>query len=315
MKMSILRTCAAAAALSAAATASAAMWRGFTDDKWYSGPKVSEESLAGKVVMVECWGVNCPPCRASLPRMENIWRSFKHKPFVLIGSHRQGHQPEKVAELVKKNKLTYPIYDGAGLAHDEPRSRGIPFIYVVNHRGKVVYSGHGDREATEAVVNALMEIGRPPALVPPDAIPSGSSPYKNIDKQLVFGKPAASVLRKLESDAKRGDSKMATPLQKQQAKDAATILRGVEDAKKEYAEDIERNMESNAAEALKMIDVFAKTFPGDPVAVQFGQRVPELRLKAREQAAAAKARAAEEAKAAAEAKRKAQHDARQLRRK
>ena len=102
-----------------ALTLRAAAWRGLTEAGYYSGPKLTEDDLDGKVVLVDCWGVNCPPCRALLPRMEQIWQGFKSKPFVLLGSHCQGRAPEKVAELVKANKLTCPIYDFAGLAQGE----------------------------------------------------------------------------------------------------------------------------------------------------------------------------------------------------
>ena len=99
-----------------ALAAQAVGWKGLGEGNYYAGPKVTEADLAGKVVLVDCWGVGCPPCRALLPRMEEIWKSFRSKPFVLLGSHRQGRQPEKVAALVKANKLTYPQYDGAGIA-------------------------------------------------------------------------------------------------------------------------------------------------------------------------------------------------------
>ena len=135
------------------------MWRGLTDGNHYSGPKLTEEDLAGKVVMIDEWGVNCGPCKQLLPQMQKYWTAFKSKEFVLIGSHRQGRAPEAVAALVKANGLTYPIYDNVGLAGGEPSNGGgIPFIYVVNHRGRVVYAGRSDREAIEAAQNAFMSI-------------------------------------------------------------------------------------------------------------------------------------------------------------
>ena len=45
----------------------------------------SEGYLCGKVVLVDRWGFRCPPCRALLPRVEEIWQSFKTKPFVVLG--------------------------------------------------------------------------------------------------------------------------------------------------------------------------------------------------------------------------------------
>ena len=135
------RTTLAALAALSALSLNAGIWQGITDDHHYSGPKISEADLAGKVVMVDQWGINCPPCRALLPAMQKLWNANKSKPFMLIGAHCQGRNPKEVQALVDANKLTYPIYDWAGLANAPSSGGGLPFMYVVDHRGKVVYSG------------------------------------------------------------------------------------------------------------------------------------------------------------------------------
>lgn len=270
-----------------ALAAQAVGWKGLGEGNYYAGPKVTEADLAGKVVLVDCWGVGCPPCRALLPRMEEIWKSFRSKPFVLLGSHRQGRQPEKVAALVKANKLTYPQYDGAGIAEGEPSFRGIPFLYVVNHRGKVVYSGHSDREATEAVVNALGEIGAPPTLIP-GVILSRKSPYKSLEKRLILGKPAASVVKKLQGDIKKASAKSATAVQKAAAEEAEAMLKAIEEAKTDYKTDIARLKTTNPPEALKMIKAYMASFPAE--GAEYKDEIADLTVKAKEFAAEQKAK-------------------------
>lgn len=272
-----------------ALAAQAVGWKGLGEGNYYAGPKVTEADLAGKVVLVDCWGVNCPPCRALLPRMEELWKSFRSKPFVLLGSHRQGHQPEKVAELVKANKLTYPQYNGAGIAEGEPSFRGIPFLYVVNHRGKVVYSGHSDREATEAVVNALGEIGAPPTLIP-GVILSKKSPYKSLEKSLILGKPAANVVKKLQGDIKKASAKSATAVQKAAAEEAEAMLKAIEEAKTDYKTDIARLKTTNPPEALKMIKAYMASFPAE--GAEYKDEIADLTVKAKEYAAEQKAKGA-----------------------
>ena len=49
------------------AVALGAEWRNLTEDNYYSGPKITADDLVGKVVLVDEWGINCPPCRALLP--------------------------------------------------------------------------------------------------------------------------------------------------------------------------------------------------------------------------------------------------------
>ena len=270
-------------------SAQAVGWKGLGEGNYYAGPKLTEADLAGKVVLVDCWGVNCPPCRALLPRMEEIWKSFKSKPFILLGSHRQGHQPEKVAELVKANKLTYPQYNGAGLAEGEPSFRGIPFLYVVNPRGKVIYSGHDERAATQAVVEAITEIGAPPTLIP-GVILGKKSPYKSMEKSLILGKPAANVVKKLEADIKKASAKSATAVQKAAAEEAEAMLKAIEEAKTDYKTDIARLKTSNPPEALKMIKAYMASFPAE--GAEYKDEIADLTVKAKEYAAEQKAKGA-----------------------
>lgn len=146
----------------AATTALAVDWRNLDEEHHLGGRKTSKGYLRGKVVLVDRWGVNCPPCRQMLPRVEEIWQSFKTKPFVVLGGHCAGWgDAAGVKALVKEHGLTYPIYEDAGLAALEPRFNAIPFLYVVDETGKVVYKGHDERAATQAIVTALTDMEAP----------------------------------------------------------------------------------------------------------------------------------------------------------
>ena len=149
-------------AVMAAVTSSAAEWKNVDEDHYLGGRKCSAGYLRGKVVLVDRWGLKCPPCRALLPRVEEIWKSFKTKPFVVLGGHCAGWgDAEGVQRLIKENGLTYSVYEDAGLAVDEPAFDAIPFLYVVDETGKVVYQGRDERAATQAVVQALTDMEAP----------------------------------------------------------------------------------------------------------------------------------------------------------
>lgn len=267
------------------------LWRGLDEANHYSGPLVTEADLLGKVVLVDEWGVRCPPCRALLPGMESLWSAYKSKPFVLLGSHRQGHQPDQVKELVKANKLTYPIYERAGLVGEPSGDGMLPFMYVVNHRGKVVYAGRSHQEATQAVVEALMKIGAPPNLVDGVAFKK----YKAIEKQLVLGKPLKGPMAKLAGDVKKAQAKTASAALKEQAEEAEEILEAIQKGRDDIKEEIETLKQTNPPEAVKLIRLFMASFPAE--GADYKEQLPELIAKAKEFAAAEKARA-KDAKAA-----------------
>ena len=160
---SMSRNLVLAAALASAAAAHAAVgWRNVDAEHYLAGRKASEGYLQGKVVLVDRWGAKCPPCRAMLPQVEQIWQSFKTKPFVVLGGHCAGWgSAEEVRRIVEEKGITYPVYEGAALADGEPPFDGIPFLYVVDETGRVVYKGRSERIATQSVVMALTDMEAP----------------------------------------------------------------------------------------------------------------------------------------------------------
>ena len=142
--------------------AQAVEWKNIDADHHLGGRKASAGYLQGKVVLVDRWGAHCPPCRALLPRVEEIWQSFKTKPLVVLGGHCRGWgSAEEVKALIDENKLTYPVYEDAGLMTGEPKFSSIPFLYVVDETGKIVYLGRDERTATQAIVTALTDMEAP----------------------------------------------------------------------------------------------------------------------------------------------------------
>lgn len=131
---------AAAVALFAASTASAAEWRGLDDANKRGGRKVSAAYLTGKVVLL---------CRsqAHTERLGEIWGSFRRKSFALIAAFDKA--PEGAG---------YSVYAGAGVDGWGPKDA----LCVVDAKGDVVYSGGDIAQATEAVVEAITALVSPP---------------------------------------------------------------------------------------------------------------------------------------------------------
>jgi thiol-disulfide isomerase/thioredoxin len=270
------RTTLAALAAFSALSLNAANWRGLDDSNYYSGPKISEADLAGKVVMVDQWGVRCPPCRALLPAMQKLWNANKSKPFVLIGAHCQGRNPEKVKELVDANKLTYPIYDWAGLADPPSSGGGLPFMYVVDHRGKVVYSGRSHEEAEAAVQKAIAAVGAMPTLCGGVTLQA----FKAMEKSLVLGKPVKTQVKQLNAAVKKGEAKGATAVQQKQAEEAKEILAAIEEAKTDIKNEIESKRESDPEEAYKLAKAYVATFPAE--GAELKAQLPDMAAKVKE---------------------------------
>ena len=134
-------------------------WKGLEDANWYCGKKITEKALEGKIVMVYAFSEKDEDSVALLPRIEQLWFAYKTKPFVIIGSHRGG-KSEAISRIVRKSRLTFPVYEGAGRTKEPSAGGHYPIVYVVDDAGKMIYRGRSELEATEAFVDALPNVGK-----------------------------------------------------------------------------------------------------------------------------------------------------------
>jgi thiol-disulfide isomerase/thioredoxin len=112
-----------------------------------------KEGLAGKVVVIEEWGVNCPPCIASLPEMAKMAKRYEKKGLVIVGLERQGSSKEAILKVLKDAKVKFPVM--AGGSGPVP-SDGIPHAMVFGTDGKLVWHGNPhDDEFEDSVKDAL----------------------------------------------------------------------------------------------------------------------------------------------------------------
>jgi len=136
-------------------------WKGLASDSHLGGRKASAGYLQGKVVLVCRWRAGDAVSKEMLVRLEDIWQSFKTKPFVVLGGTCGSGDADVTKEIVTETALTYPVYRDARLGIGEPAFSKTPFLYVVDETGKVVYLGKEDRNATQAIVMALTDLEAP----------------------------------------------------------------------------------------------------------------------------------------------------------
>ncbi len=133
-------------------------WKGLEPENWYCGKKLTESSFDGKLVMVYVFSESDEDSVALLPRIENVWSAYKSKPLVVLGSHRGG-KSAKAANIIKKAKVTFPVYEDAGRTQEPSAGGRYPIVYVVDDTGRMIYRGRSDLEATEAIVTAIPNVG------------------------------------------------------------------------------------------------------------------------------------------------------------
>ncbi len=153
---------------------------------------VTMDSLKGKVVVLEMWGIHCGPCIASMPGLDALYKRNKDKGFMLVGLHSQQATDEEIQTKVKQLKVKFPITTGGGGPHE---GNGIPHSLVFDAQGKLVFEGHPTDAAFEkSVKKALKDVTASASA--PSGLKSTSGLSSSSGLSSAKAKPAALIAQR-----------------------------------------------------------------------------------------------------------------------
>ena len=121
------------------------------------GSKVTLSALQGKPTLLIFWATWCPPCRLELSKLqEHIIDRYGDKINVLPIS--RGEERAKVEEYISKMGYTFAVgLDGDHSIYRKYATNYIPRCFVIDAKGKVLYSGVGYDEAIAKEVEQNIE--------------------------------------------------------------------------------------------------------------------------------------------------------------
>ncbi len=237
------------------------------------GSPIDFKSLRGKVVMVEYWGINCPPCVASIPKLIACQAQFAGTGrFVLIGSHRQGMSND-VTTFLKGKGCNFTIYQGMSFPNDGKEGGGIPYAFLYDHEGNVVASGSPSSVLTK--VGPYVELARQAAsLLSYDFTPCSGltleGQFQTLPKMFMPDKAWSATLKKLE--------KMGKPAGKKEGNSEAAALYddmiGVIDKE---VEELMEMREKEPVQAMYRLQRLSKNLSGMSQAAAVKEAVIEMK--------------------------------------
>lgn len=98
-------------------------------------------ATAGKPLLVEFWATWCPPCRQSIPHLNQLHKTYKGRGLIVVGITNE--TKSKVDEFRKTLPMDYAVgLDAGGKYSGQFGISGIPHALLVNSAGKIVWEGH-----------------------------------------------------------------------------------------------------------------------------------------------------------------------------
>ena len=122
--------------------------------------KFDSREMKGKVVLIDIWGSDCPPCRLAMPKMNSIFQKLRKKNFVILGINVDEHDDD-VKFFLSEYKIDYPLLDDR--KHELVKRLDVqmmPTSFLLDGNGIVryVHKGFrsGDAEILEHKIRALL---------------------------------------------------------------------------------------------------------------------------------------------------------------
>jgi thiol-disulfide isomerase/thioredoxin len=128
------------------------------------GARVHMAELAGKVVILDFFTVDCYNCRNVVPTLRSLYATDRNKGLAIVGIHTPETPPEKergyVAQSLRQQGIVWPVaVDNAFLLWDAYRVNEWPTQIFFDRHGTLrkVIIGDSQDDAVRAETQALLQ--------------------------------------------------------------------------------------------------------------------------------------------------------------
>ena len=132
--------------------------------QWLNSPALSEETLRGKVVLVDFWTYSCINCLRTLPYLKAWDEKYRAQGLVIVGVHAPEFAFEKdlhnVEQAVRELGVRYPVaVDNDYAIWNAFRNEYWPAHYLIDAQGRIRHQhfGEGAYQETELMIQALLK--------------------------------------------------------------------------------------------------------------------------------------------------------------
>jgi thiol-disulfide isomerase/thioredoxin len=138
-----------------------------------NGEKKMMSDYQGKYVLIDFFGVRCPPCQQQMLVLTQIYEEYKQKNLEIVSINVwivSGETSELVEQFIAEAKgqgvylnWTFGVDDSMGTLFYKfiPADAGVPMVYILDKNGNIYYSnvGYTDYSELTGIIDELINSG------------------------------------------------------------------------------------------------------------------------------------------------------------
>lgn len=126
------------------------------------GTTVRLADYKGKVVLIDFWASWCPPCKASFPALDAIYREFQGKGLQVLAVNVDERQHDAETFLAAHPHRLTVLFDPKGVAPEAFGVKGMPSSFLIDRAGTIRfthmgYTGNVDASYRQEISQLLSE--------------------------------------------------------------------------------------------------------------------------------------------------------------
>ena len=106
------------------------------------GNKINTKSLAGKIIVLNFWFIQCPPCIMEMPELSKLADSYKTDSSVIFIAIALDKKYE-LEQFLRNKSFGYTIIDNGRFIADQYRVNSYPTNVIVDQNSKVYFHSTG----------------------------------------------------------------------------------------------------------------------------------------------------------------------------
>ena len=126
------------------------------------GAIVQLSDYKGKIVVIDFWASWCPPCKASFPALDALFREYQARGVEVLAVNLDERRRDADAFLAARPHGLTVLYDAEGASAAAFGVKGMPSSFVVDRSGNIRfthmgYSGNVDESYRRELAQLLAE--------------------------------------------------------------------------------------------------------------------------------------------------------------